>query len=290
MNSELTVEGVSYIGNPRSNTAMYITKKVEYLLNNLCRVDNCYIFAERGITVDPLIQRNNHFFFSDNPQREYARFVNELYKERCERERKRKYTHHPDGYYIGENVKVGKNVYIEPNCLIGHDVIIGSNATIMFGTVIRNSIIGDDFIANEHAVIGAFGFTMAEDENHHNFRIPTLGKVLIGNHVEIGAHDNISCGTGGDTVIEDYVKLDALVYVGHDVCLKENVKIAAGGIVGGFVNLGCNVYASLNSNIRNRITVGENSIIGMGSNVIRNVEADVTVAGNPAKALKGGGQ
>ena len=154
---------------------------------------------------------------------------------------------------------------------------------ILAGAVIRRSIIGDCFIANEHAVVGANGFTMADDEDGNKYRIPTMGRVIIGNNVEIGSHNNISCGSGGDTVIEDNVKLDSLIHVGHDVHLHKNVEVTAGVTFGGFVNAEEGTYVGVGSVLRNRITLGEHSFIGMGSNVTKSVEAGVVVAGNPAK-------
>ena len=283
MNYNFEISGVSYIGNPKPNTAMFVTRKVEHLLNKLDNISYCLVFAENGMTVSPSLQRNNLFLFSDNPQREYARFVNKLYQKQKREERKRKYTLHPNGYYVGENVTIGNNAYIEPQCIIGHDVVIGDDANILYGTVIRNSIVGNDFLTNEYAVIGSFGFTMAQDEEQNKFRIPTLGKVIIGNHVEVGAHDNISCGTGGNTIIEDYVKIDALVHIGHDVYLGKNVEITAGSIVGGFARIEGNVYLGINSSVRNRVSLKENCIIGMGSNVTKSVAENIIVAGNPAK-------
>ena len=286
MTYNFDVTGVSYIGNPRSNTAMYATRKVENLLNNLRSVFHCVVFVENGMLVDDSLQKEHFFFFSDNPEREYAKFANELYRKREEIERKRKYTFQPGGYYIGENVTIGPNAYIEPQCIIGHDVVIGQNANILYGSVIKHSVIGDDFLLNEYGVIGAFGFTMAEDEHGNRFRIPTMGKVIIGNHVEIGAHDNISCGTGSNTIIEEYVKLDALVHVGHDACLERNARITAGSIIGGYAKIGSHVFLGVNSSIRNRIAIGENSFIGMGSNVTKSVDSNVTVAGNPARTFE----
>lgn len=277
------VNGVSYIGNPQPHTAMFASKKAEKLLANLYGVSSCLVFVEKGILVDEEIMRHNCFVFSDCPQREYARFANGLYTEWLTKEKKRNYEYTKDGYYRGENVKIGLNSYIEPGCLIGHDVSIGDNAVIMSGAVIKKSTIGNNVIINEKAAIGTFGFTMTEDECGHKLRIPTLGNVQIGNEVEIGAYDNISCGSGGDTIIDDYVKLDALVYIGHDAHLCENVEITAGSIIGGFANVECEAYIGINSSVRNRITVGKNSIIGMGSTVTKSVKNDVTVLGNPAK-------
>lgn len=277
------VTGVSYIGNPKPHTAMFVTGKVSSLLKNLNGISDCLIFAENGISVEQSIRDYNCILFSDCPQREYARFVQELYSEWERRERQRKYTYTKEGYYIGENVKIGIHAYIEHGCFIGHDVVIGDDACILSGAVIKRSVIGAHLFVNENAVIGSSGFTMTEDEEGNLFRIPTLGMVHIGNNVEIGAHDNISCGSSGNTLIEDYVKLDAFVHIGHDAHLGRNVEITAGSIIGGFAHLDCHTYIGLNATIRNRISLGANSVIGMGATVTKNVAPNITVAGNPAK-------
>lgn len=279
------IVGMSYIGAPKSNTAMFITKKVEYLLVSLESVSECLVFAENGMCVSNELKEKHAFYFSEKPQLDYARFANEFAEERFREERQYKYVLMNDGYYISNDVAIPEDAYIEPGCVIGPDVRIGKNARILAGTVIKHTSIGDNFFSNEYAVIGANGFTMAEDEDGNKFRIPTLGKVIIGNNVEIGAHDNISGGSGGDTVIEDNVKIDALVHLGHDVHLQKNVEITAGAIIGGFNNLGEHVFIGINAVTRNRINIGERAVIGMGATVTKSVEADTTVAGNPARLL-----
>lgn len=277
------ITGMSYIGAPRSNTAMFITKKVEHLLLALNEVEECLAFTETGIEVPEDLDQKHAFHFSEKPQLSYARFANEFAEERFKEEKELKFNLMPAGYYVSEDVEIPEDAYIEPGCVIGPDVKIGKNARILAGTVIKHTYIGNDFLSNEYAVIGANGFTMAEDEDGNKLRIPTLGRVVIGDNVEIGAHDNISCGSGGDTIIENFVKIDALVHLGHDVRLQENVEITAGGIIGGFDNLGAHAYVGINAVLRNRINVGEKAIIGMGSTVTKSVEANVVVAGNPAR-------
>lgn len=279
---DFTISGVSYIGNPKPNTAMYITKKVEHLLKNLRGTSNCLIFAEEGMEIPEPLKKENCFSLSDNPQRAYAEFVQMFDQMRQERDRQRKYQLMPEGYYRGENVSIGENAYIEPGCVIGHDVTIGKNARILAGSVIKNAKIGDDFLMNENSVIGAPAFTMAEDENGNKFRIPALGKIKIGNDVEIGPQNNIACGSNSDTILEDYVKLDGLVHIGHDAHLCKNVEITAGGIFAGFVYAGEHAYTGVNACIRNRISIGDHCIIGMGATVVASVPSGVTVAGNPA--------
>ena len=278
--------GLSYIGSPKPNTAMFITKKVENLLGALEHVNECLIFAETGINISAELNDKHAFVFTNKPNLSYAKFAKMFEEKRFKEEVSQKVILTEGGWYKNETASIGENAYIEPGCFIGPDVQIGNNARLLAGTIIRHASIGDNFLSNECSVIGANGFTMAEDEDGNKFRIPTLGRVIIGNNVEIGAHDNISCGSGGDTIIEDNVKIDALVHIGHDVHLHQNVEITAGGIIGGFDDLGDHAYVGINAVTRNRISIGDRAVIGMGSTVTKSVDTETTVVGNPARLLK----
>lgn len=281
--NEKSIIGASYAGKPVSNTAMYVTSKVASLLDNLFCVSGCLVFVETGMKIPEKLQGLHEFRFCVQPQRDYAVFMERYAKKKMEADKRRKYKLTDKGYYIGDNVQIGENAFIEPQCVIGHDVIIGKNAEIHAGVIIKNAIIGDNFVAGENAVIGAYGFTMAEDENGDKFRIPTLGKVIIGNNVEIGQLNSISVGSGGNTIINDNVKLDGLVHVGHNDVLGKNTEIPAGVIISGFVNTGEHSYMGVNSAIRNRINLGDRCVIGMGAVVTKSVSDDMTVVGNPAR-------
>ncbi len=280
------VISASYIGKPISNTVMYISKKIEKQLFNLRNVTGCLIFCENSIEVPKELLETNTFIMTSNPQLEYSRYVNSIASRIETENRSRKYTLTKDGYYVGENVKIGKNAYIEPLCLIDHDVIIGDNAHIFTGSKIRRAIIGDNFVAFENSVVGSYGFTMATDESGAKVRIPTLGKVIIGNNVEAGMLCNIAVGSGGNTIIDDNVKIDAFVHIAHDVHLEHDVEIPAGAIIGGFVTVQNNVFIGINATVRNRITIGEKAIVGMGSVVTKDVSANTTVVGNPARLFE----
>ncbi len=283
---DFSITGASYIGNPRSNTVLYVSKKVEHLLINLKDVINCLVFVEKTICVPDEFHKVHCIMEVENPQGEYAEVMEQFGDEIFEIDKEREYQFDPKGFYIGENVTIGRNSYIEPGCLIGHDVIIGDNARIMAGTTIKHAIIGDDFVVNENAVIGSDSFTMAEDKQGNNIRIVSMGKVIIGNNVEIGANNNIARGSNSDTIIDNNVKLDALVHIGHDVHIEANTEITAGVIVAGFVEIGEDVFIGINSSLKNRVKLDKNCYIGMGANVIRNVDARQVVAGNPAKRIK----
>lgn len=277
------IEGVSYAGAPRNNTMMYISKKVGHLVERLSGVKECLIFVENGISVSKELKQENCFVFSENPQLAYAKFATAFESEQRKQEKVWGYSLKEGGYYVGKDVSIGENAYIEPNVLIGHNVRIGDNAVILSGAVIKHAFIGNDFLCNENAVIGDYGFTMADDENGNKYRIPTLGRVVIGDFVEIGACADVAAGACGDTILENYVKVDALVHIGHEAHLHKNTEITAGAVIGGFAELDEHSYVGINSSIKNRIYLGKECIVGMGTNVTKTVEERMTVVGNPAR-------
>ena len=276
------IDGASYIGDPRPNTAMFVSKKIGRLIMALDRVDKCLVFAESGLDVSNDLLQKHCFVFSDHPQRDYARLTKELYELEEKKYANIEY-HIEGGAIISKSATIGKGSIIEPGVVIGPGVVVGERAHIYAGVVIKNSIIGNDVIINEGSIVGGNGFTMAEDEHGDKIRIYSLGKVVIGNDVEIGANNNISRGSGGNTIIDDSVKMDALVHIGHDVHLHKNVEITAGVVVGGFVDVQEGAYIGINSVIRNRIELGAHCFIGMGATVTKSVDDGVTVIGNPAK-------
>lgn len=281
-NYHFDIVGASYAGSPLPGTVMYIVRKVQKLLDNLSGISDCLVFIEEGMQPDPALTKNNCFIACRNPSLEYARLLKEFEKEKLAEESKYHYKL-TDGYYLGENVRIGSGAFIEPGCLIGHGVVIGERCRIMAGAVIKNAVIGDDFICGENAVVGANGFTLTEDENGNLFRMPTLGKVIIGNDVEIGQLDSVSIGSGGNTVIQDHVKLDALIHIGHNDNLGKNTEMPAGVIVAGFVNTGEHTRMGVNASVRNRIDLGDYCMVGMGAVVTKSVPDHLVVAGNPAK-------
>lgn len=282
---DFRITGASYAGKPKSNTVMFISKKVERFLSCLEGVSGCLVFVEDTMEIPEDLQKKHCFILDPNPQRAYADFLIKETSREEQAERQKKYTLTPGGYYVGEDVVIGENAWIEPGVLLGHGIRIGRNAVILSGAVIKHAVIGDDFFCNEKAVIGENAFTMAEDDDGHKYKIPTAGEVVIGDHVEIGACDVIARGSAGDTIIEDHVKISALCVLGHDVHIGKNTEIIGGCDLGGFVDIGENCFLGICTNIKNRITVGDGALIGMGSVVIRDVESGTTVCGNPAKPL-----
>ncbi|MDO8464326.1 MAG: UDP-3-O-(3-hydroxymyristoyl)glucosamine N-acyltransferase [Gallionella sp.] len=137
---------------------------------------------------------------------------------------------------IGEGVTIGAFSVIGEGCCIGANAVIGSHARLYPHVVIyHDCIIGDNLIAHSGAVIGSDGFGIAMDEGRW-VKIPQIGRVVIGNDVEIGANTTIDRGALDDTVIEDGVKLDNQIQVAHNVRIGAHTAIAGcAGIAGSAV-------------------------------------------------------
>lgn len=137
---------------------------------------------------------------------------------------------------IGEGAKIGAHSVIGEGCCIGAHVVIGSHARLYPRVVIyHDCVIGDNLIAHSGAVIGSDGFGIAMDEGRW-IKIPQIGRVVIGNDVEIGANTTIDRGALNDTVIEDGVKLDNQIQVAHNVRIGAHTAIAGcAGIAGSAV-------------------------------------------------------
>jgi UDP-3-O-[3-hydroxymyristoyl] glucosamine N-acyltransferase len=131
---------------------------------------------------------------------------------------------------VGEGASIGANSVIGEGCCIGANVVIGSHVRLYPRVVIyHDCVIGDNLIAHSGAVIGADGFGIAMDDGRW-IKIQQIGRVVIGNDVEIGANTTIDRGALDDTVIEDGVKLDNQIQVAHNVRIGAHTAIA--GCVG----------------------------------------------------------
>lgn len=186
-----------------------------------------------------------------------------------------------DYVVIGENVEIGDNCYLEPNCVIadgcklGNDCRIGSCANIM------HSIIGNNVYIYGGARIGWDGFGFQTVQGQHK-RIPQLGRVIIGNDVEIGANSCIDRGALDDTIIGDGCRIDNLVQVAHnDVLGRGCILVALTGIAGS-CNFGDYVVVGGQAGFADHLNIGSQAQIGAKSGVMRDVEAGTAVMGIPA--------
>jgi UDP-3-O-[3-hydroxymyristoyl] glucosamine N-acyltransferase len=131
---------------------------------------------------------------------------------------------------VGEGVRIGENVTVYPGCVIGDGVSIGEGSLLYPNVVIyRDCVIGKRAVIQAGAVIGGDGFGFAK-EGEHWIKIPQIGRVVIGDDVEIGANTSIDRGALDDTVIGDGVKIDNQIQIAHNVTIGDHSALA--GCVG----------------------------------------------------------
>jgi len=162
---------------------------------------------------------------------------------------------------LGENVQLDDGVQIAPGCVIEDDVSIGKNSILMANVTVRyQSQIGDDAILQSGVVIGSDGFGLVFDQGRW-LKIPHLGRVIMGNAVEVGANTTIDRGALDDTLIADGVKLDNLIQIGHNVRIGENTAIAACVAVAGSVVIGKSCKISGAVAIAGHLSIADNVTI-----------------------------
>lgn len=185
------------------------------------------------------------------------------------------------GAVIGAGAEIGRNCRIGAGAVVGPGVKLGDGCDIAPLVSIRFAILGDCVRIYAGARIGEDGFGYASDATGHT-HIPQVGRVLIGNGVEIGANTTIDRGAGPDTVIGDGCIIDNLVQIGHNVRLGRGCVIVAHVGISGSTTLGDYVVIGGQVGIAGHLTVGSGVRVGAQSGVIRDVEPGATLLGSPA--------
>jgi len=183
---------------------------------------------------------------------------------------------------VGEYVKIEDNVHLYPHVCIGDGVKIGKNSVLYSGVKVYSDCeIGHDTIIHAGAVIGADGFGFAQQEGEY-FKVPQVGNVVIGNHVEIGANTCIDRATLGSTKIHDYVKLDNLIQIAHNCEIGEGSAFASQSGVSGSTKIGKKAIVAGQVGIIGHLKIGDNVIVGAQSGVTNHVPDNKIVLGTPA--------
>ena len=141
---------------------------------------------------------------------------------------------------ISSNATIGDNVVLMPGTFVGKGSVIGKDSIIYPNTSIYDHVeIGSDCIIHAGAVIGSDGLGFAKEDNTW-VKIEHLGRVLIGNDVEIGSNSTIDRGSVGDTVIGNNVKIDNQVHIAHNVKIGSGTAIAGNSAIAGSTSIGKN--------------------------------------------------
>ncbi len=206
---------------------------------------------------------------------------------------------------IGEYAEVGDNTKILANGYIGNGAKIGKNCFFHPGVNIGDRVkVGDECILHHGVSLGADGFSFVT-ENPNNieqarqdgeikegntnqviFKIPSIGSVIIGKNVEIGANTTIDRGTIENTIIGDNTKIDNLVMIGHNCRIGKGCMIVSQVGIAGSSVIGDRVVIAGQVGIADHINIGNDCILAAQAGVSKSFPEKSIVIGSPAVPRK----
>ncbi|MDT0683744.1 UDP-3-O-(3-hydroxymyristoyl)glucosamine N-acyltransferase [Roseicyclus sp. F158] len=206
---------------------------------------------------------------------------------------------------IGPGARIGPNARLGAHVSIGAEARIGADALILDGVRIgARCLIGDRFVAQPGAVIGGDGFSFVTPEpgaveavraslgdrqgraQSAYARIHSLGAVVIGDDVEIGANSCIDRGTIADTEIGSGTKIDNLVQVGHNVRVGSDCLLCGQTGIAGSTVLGDRCVMGGQVGITDHLKIGDDVIAGAGTLLRTDQAAGRVMLGNPAMRME----
>jgi UDP-3-O-[3-hydroxymyristoyl] glucosamine N-acyltransferase len=172
---------------------------------------------------------------------------------------------------VGRGAVIGARAVIGPGCVVGDEARIGAGSRLFANVVIYpRTQLGERVAIHAGAVIGSDGFGNAMEEGRW-VKIPQVGRVVVGDDVEIGANTTIDRGTLEDTVIGDGVRLDNLIQIGHNVAIGAHTAIAACVGVAGSTRIGSHCLIGGAAMISGHLTIGDRVVVSGGTSVIKSL-------------------
>lgn len=273
---DFLISSVSTMSNPKPKSLVFSKRKILQIPTDI----ETLIIGPIETIIEGSQNHNISIIEVINPRLEFAKVVGHFF------ESPTIYEVHPtaavsSNSLIHHKVSIGPFSVIEENVEIGEGSIIGSHVVIR-----KNVKIGKNCYIKSGAVIGESGFGFDFESDRTPFKIPHIGSVVIGDHVEIGANTTIARGTIENTKIHNHVKIDDLVLIAHNCEIGENTIIAGCAELSGSVSVGKNCWMGPNVSIIQKIQIGDNATIGIGSVVTKNILPNTKVMGIAAMELK----
>ena len=174
--------------------------------------------------------------------------------------------------YVGEGCSIGENVVIGPGCVIQPGCHVGENSLLHARvSLYAETHLGTHCILHSGCVLGSDGFGFARKPDGSWEKIPQIGRVILGDWVEIGANTTIDRGALDDTVIESGAKLDNLIQVAHNCKIGENAALAGQVGMAGSSTLGKRVMVGGQAGIMGHIEVGDDIVVSARSFISKSV-------------------
>lgn len=291
--------GLEYIGgefevneikssNEVINNSITFAKNIE-IFKKICSKNVKNVVVVTIKEVENILDKNwlkeNGIIFAENPRLAFIKCMNVILGSE-QSQRPKSIWIHPTAIIendveIGEGCEIGAFVYIGPRTKLGRNVKIYPHVVIYGDTEI-----GSNTIIHSGCVIGKPGFGYERDEKNNWLRFPHIGRVKIGENVEIGANTVIDKGALETTEIGDGTKIDNLVHVAHGVKIGKNCIIVACVQLGGSDIVEDNSWIGPNTSMIEGIRIGKKSLIGVGSVVVKDIPDNTVVAGNPAMPIE----
>jgi UDP-3-O-[3-hydroxymyristoyl] glucosamine N-acyltransferase len=165
---------------------------------------------------------------------------------------------------VGRGVRIGARTRIGPGCVIFDDVALGDACHLVARvTVYPKTSVGHRVLVHAGAVLGSDGFGFVRDnDTGAYYKFPQIGRLEVGDDVEVGANCTIDRGALDATVIEAGAKLDNMVHVGHNVRIGRNVVIAAQTGIAGSSTLEHDVVVAGQVGIADHVRIEEGAVLG----------------------------
>jgi len=200
--------------------------------------------------------------------------------------------------YLGKGVTVEAYAVVEKGARVGDYAVIGAGSVIQAHatvgdstriyprvTLLRDCHVGAHTIVHSGAVIGSDGFGYQVTQEGLR-KVPHVGSVHIGNHVEIGAGCCIDRATFDATIISDGCKLDNMVHVAHNVTIGASTAILAHTSIGGGAKIGSGCQIGGQVAIKDGVTIGDGAKIVSKSAVTKDIAQKAVVCGQPAQDFR----
>lgn len=185
--------------------------------------------------------------------------------------------------FISDSAEIGEGTVLQPGAFVGNHVKIGKNCLIHANvSIYDHTVIGDDVIVHSGAVIGGDAFYYKKETTGYT-KMHSVGRVIIGDRVEIGCGCTIDKGVSGDTQIGDGTKLDNMVHIGHDTVIGKNCLFAGQVGIAGVVIIEDDVILWGQVGVQKDLRIGKGAVVLGQSGIGKDLAPGKTYFGSPTR-------